>query len=650
MKNAFQRGNVVTLVAPYPVRSGDGVQVGGLFGIAASDAPANAAVECELVGAAQINAYPDDVGEIGDAIYWDNSSRWATTSNSGMEIGYLLSPKRPGSTTVLVRLIGAGAGNSFGASSASGTWQVLPTILGLALSTPGFGSSAPDPKKGSPAINYVAGLSYAKGAVRAKGGNIYQATNAAPGVAGASSPPTGTGSGIVDGGVIWKYLRADPDRWLANTVYARGTYVNNADALYYCIQGGTSASSGGPAVNNVNIVDNTCLWNRVTNQFYDCVSGDDTNNGQNHTVPKKTLPLVAGSNIRYLAAAGTGIKLTGSTAQNGIAINGPAIILTVWDRATGNENVAQKNPFTEGCKGNWYTAADLANYFTYEGNSLDVGLYLGTNGQGVVSVMQADPPLVRGWRVKGFGYGGIVAKNGCAMRIEDCIVVDNQRISNPAAPFGGCGIKFEGTSAGLGAPPGTCQVVRCWVSGSGEDEIWAADAPECARAPVFRDTCIRHYGAQQKFNTQHSDGIQLGTYPGDFVCQRVIIEHQLAQNFPLDPTGGSGNYVVGSAFLAVAPAGTVATGGNLTDCILISDTLLFNLQAQAGVALNRVVGYHNYNADTAQSLPPSGGVFAGVAYTETGCRWVTGVLPPGFGVRYAAGGVTINSPAGEFIG
>lgn len=547
--------------------------------------------------------------------------------------------------------------NALSQAIGDGTWRVLPTILGIALSTPGFGSSAADSSKGSPAINYIASLPYNVGAVRSSVGNLYQCTGA--GIAGAASAPTGTSSPITDGTVTWKYLRADPNQWAASTAYTRGQFRNNLGAIYYCIQGGTSAASGGPNVNNVNIADGTCLWNRVTNNYYDTLNGNDSNSGQNYTIPKKTLPTTSSQNVRYLLPVNQGMKLTGATAQNApLALNGAGLIVTVYDLATGNENLLQKSPFTQGCQGDWWVAGDLANYFTIEGNSLDVGPYAGTAGQGIVALTQADPPLVRGLRVKGFGYAGLLGKNGAGARFEDCIVQDNQRISNnsPGTPFGGCGIRFEGLNGGVPAPAGTAQVVRCFISGSGEDAIWAAEAGECAQAMVVKDSAIRHYAEQQKFNVSHCDAIQRGTYPGADVIQRVIIEHQITQNYPTNPVGGSGNYVVGCCYLAVTPAGTVASGGGLTDCILISDCLQFNLQSQLSMTLTRCVGYFNYNAnapagvDAVQSLPPSGGIFTGVSYTETGCRWVTGTLPPGFGVRYSAGTPTINTPAGEFIG
>ncbi len=48
MKNYVQSGNVVTLAAPANVKSGDGVLVGSLFGVAAYDAPIGAEIEIAL--------------------------------------------------------------------------------------------------------------------------------------------------------------------------------------------------------------------------------------------------------------------------------------------------------------------------------------------------------------------------------------------------------------------------------------------------------------------------------------------------------------------------------------------------------------------------------------------------------------------------
>ncbi|MGB4101080.1 MAG: GDSL-type esterase/lipase family protein [Alphaproteobacteria bacterium] len=63
----------------------------------------------------------------------------------------------------------------------------------------------------------------------------------------------------------------DPDRnpagnmveglpWAVNSAYALGALVSNGGNVFYCVQAGTSAGSGGPTGTGSNIVDNTVRW------------------------------------------------------------------------------------------------------------------------------------------------------------------------------------------------------------------------------------------------------------------------------------------------------------------------------------------------------------------------------------------------------
>ena len=68
MKNFVQPGNVVTLIAPGDVKSGDLVVVGSLAGVAAYDALAGAEVEVSLVGVFDLPCTGPI--EAGAPVYW----------------------------------------------------------------------------------------------------------------------------------------------------------------------------------------------------------------------------------------------------------------------------------------------------------------------------------------------------------------------------------------------------------------------------------------------------------------------------------------------------------------------------------------------------------------------------------------------------
>lgn len=78
MKNFVQRGEVVTLPAPYNVTSGDGMLVGNIFGVATHSALSGAPVETNLVGAVDIKKAASQAWAIGDPIYWDPTGKVAT--------------------------------------------------------------------------------------------------------------------------------------------------------------------------------------------------------------------------------------------------------------------------------------------------------------------------------------------------------------------------------------------------------------------------------------------------------------------------------------------------------------------------------------------------------------------------------------------
>lgn len=104
----------------------------------------------------------------------------------------------------------------------------------------------------TPSATYAAG----GGILVQNGANVYQCTTG--GVAASSGGPTG--KGIADGSVCWNYAGAAGTyaAWVASAPYIVGQYVSNGGNAYICTQAGTSASSGGPS--GTGIVDGGAIW------------------------------------------------------------------------------------------------------------------------------------------------------------------------------------------------------------------------------------------------------------------------------------------------------------------------------------------------------------------------------------------------------
>jgi predicted RecA/RadA family phage recombinase len=102
MRNFVQEGSVITLVAPHDVKSGDGVVVGAIFGVAAYDALAGAEVECSVEGVFNL---PKAAGALaqGALVYWSVSPAGVAGSGAKL-IGVTTKAAASGDTTVDVRL------------------------------------------------------------------------------------------------------------------------------------------------------------------------------------------------------------------------------------------------------------------------------------------------------------------------------------------------------------------------------------------------------------------------------------------------------------------------------------------------------------------------------------------------------------------
>ena len=107
MKNFVQPGDTITLPAPYAVNGGDGLLVGGIFGIAAHTAANGADVETVREGVFNVTTLSTDTAAIGAKLYWDNGNkRLTTTVGSNLLVGVAVAAKAAGATTARVLLDG----------------------------------------------------------------------------------------------------------------------------------------------------------------------------------------------------------------------------------------------------------------------------------------------------------------------------------------------------------------------------------------------------------------------------------------------------------------------------------------------------------------------------------------------------------------
>jgi predicted RecA/RadA family phage recombinase len=107
MRNYVQKGDTITLAAPYEVASGAGLLVGSIFGVASGAAANGATVEAVTKGVFDLKAKGTDTGNPGAKVYWDNTAKECTvTATDNSLIGVLLVAKTNGQTTMRVRLNG----------------------------------------------------------------------------------------------------------------------------------------------------------------------------------------------------------------------------------------------------------------------------------------------------------------------------------------------------------------------------------------------------------------------------------------------------------------------------------------------------------------------------------------------------------------
>lgn len=108
--NFIQDGDVMTVAAPSGgVSSGDGVQIGVLFGVATTTAAAGDPVEIATRGVFSLPKTSAQAWTVGAAIYWDPDGDGATTTagTDNLFIGVAAAVAANPSATGMVRLNGS---------------------------------------------------------------------------------------------------------------------------------------------------------------------------------------------------------------------------------------------------------------------------------------------------------------------------------------------------------------------------------------------------------------------------------------------------------------------------------------------------------------------------------------------------------------
>lgn len=108
MRNYVQRGDNITVAAPYAVASGAGVLVGSLFGVASGAADSAAEVVISTVGVFNLPKTSALAIAVGDRVYWDDAAKVVNKTSSGNTlVGVAVSAAGNPSGAVDVRLNGA---------------------------------------------------------------------------------------------------------------------------------------------------------------------------------------------------------------------------------------------------------------------------------------------------------------------------------------------------------------------------------------------------------------------------------------------------------------------------------------------------------------------------------------------------------------
>ena len=106
MRNFIQPGDTITLKATTDTKSGDGLVVGSIFGIACNDALKDTEVEVKLTGVFQLNKVATEKWNVGSLIYWNEQKKLATLEQNNLLIGVAIADALNPSSVGTIRLNG----------------------------------------------------------------------------------------------------------------------------------------------------------------------------------------------------------------------------------------------------------------------------------------------------------------------------------------------------------------------------------------------------------------------------------------------------------------------------------------------------------------------------------------------------------------
>ncbi|WP_336966849.1 DUF2190 family protein [Brevundimonas aurantiaca] len=108
MRNFVQPGRTLTLPAPAAVKSGDGVLIGSIFGVANGDAAPGEAVDLDVEGVFTLPKVSALAIAPGDKVYWVATDKAVSKTASGNTlIGVATTAAANPSASVNVRLNGS---------------------------------------------------------------------------------------------------------------------------------------------------------------------------------------------------------------------------------------------------------------------------------------------------------------------------------------------------------------------------------------------------------------------------------------------------------------------------------------------------------------------------------------------------------------
>lgn len=107
MKNFVQPGENLTIPAPADVSSGGVVIAGKILGIACGDALNGVSVDVATTGIFDVPKVAEDAFTLGGDVYWNTSSKLATTTSGGnTRLGVAVAAAGASTATVRCRLSG----------------------------------------------------------------------------------------------------------------------------------------------------------------------------------------------------------------------------------------------------------------------------------------------------------------------------------------------------------------------------------------------------------------------------------------------------------------------------------------------------------------------------------------------------------------